>query len=664
MVAKKGRRVEEEGGGQGREGGFSGLPKLLASPDKKVRERAIQLLVAWLSAQKKLTDLDLKKIWKGLFYCVWHSDKAAVQADLIQRLASLLLRLDLKIALQFFDCFVSTMRREWGGIDRLRLDKFYLLIRQFLGSMFKVLHTQNWNEEWVSKFMTTLKERLFLASDLFPAHGVSLHVAEVFWSELKPFLPITKQAFGCFLEPFYFVLGQASDKILLERIKESVFMPLLKEAGNLQSSTEKGDCLEFSIGVLTLEQPLAIRFFELAASSTVAQRNRKILYSLYEESSKLQKPQVVTEGFASQRQKLGSESEPGSGDIEADSYEIAQMSKKKKRKSKNGSPCKKSNGMDSATMALKKGSDVATANGSMTEVLEDLHLSLSNERLSYLEDCTSAKKGTGKKKQAAVESHLKNKMTKENPHHEKICGPSSLKKKKSLTGNSGQKESGIDTEMEATNGCLEQSTCLSNEANLNGIQGQQGESENAVEAVDGVDTGDHLVTNLSKKFNFAASDDTIDSPIAFFQAFSQLSRSPRNTGSKKRKKIELEKTPCQTDEDGEASEFSPLVCKEKQESSGSEKKVKKVRFSLKHNLAWKPKSPLPPQSLRLPPSSTPRGSALKKGVPPGPIKASVTPEMPMKNVILRNFLSDSSLTSQRSLPLKRNSLLMKRLNLL
>ncbi|XVF64226.1 hypothetical protein PTKIN_Ptkin09bG0151600 [Pterospermum kingtungense] len=41
---------------------------------------------------------------------------------------------------------------------------------------------------------------------------------------------------------------------------------------------------------------------------------------------------------------------------------------------------------------------------------------------------------------------------------------------------------------------------------------------------------------------------------------------------------------------------------------------------MKNNLVWKCQSPLPPLSLRLPPSATPRGSALKKGIPPGPIR--------------------------------------------
>jgi ribosomal RNA-processing protein 1 len=51
-----------------------------------------------------------------------------------------------------------------------------------------------------------------------------------------------------------------------------------------------------------------------------------------------------------------------------------------------------------------------------------------------------------------------------------------------------------------------------------------------------------------------------------------------------------------------------------------EKNGKKVRFSIKNNLVWKP-----PQSLMVPPSATPRRSALKKGVKPGPIKETPTP---------------------------------------
>lgn len=48
--------------------------------------------------------------------------------------------------------------------------------------------------------------------------------------------------------------------------------------------------------------------------------------------------------------------------------------------------------------------------------------------------------------------------------------------------------------------------------------------------------------------------------------------------------------------------------------------AKGVKFSMMSNLVWKPNKPMPPQSLRLPPSVAPNGSALKQGVPLGPIR--------------------------------------------
>ncbi len=37
-----------------------------------------------------------------------------------------------------------TMRREWFGIDRLRMDKFLMLIRKFIHHMLVCLKTAKW----------------------------------------------------------------------------------------------------------------------------------------------------------------------------------------------------------------------------------------------------------------------------------------------------------------------------------------------------------------------------------------------------------------------------------------------------------------------------------------------------------------------------------------
>lgn len=67
---------------------------------------------------------DMLKIWKGLFYCMWMSDKMAVQQELATNLASLVHDCsDASNAFVFLSAFYSTMMREWTQIDRLRLDK-------------------------------------------------------------------------------------------------------------------------------------------------------------------------------------------------------------------------------------------------------------------------------------------------------------------------------------------------------------------------------------------------------------------------------------------------------------------------------------------------------------------------------------------------------------
>merc|ERR1711893_586865 len=58
---------------------------------------------------------NLEKIWKGLFYMMWHSDKLTVQDKLAKEMS--------------FSAFLLTMSREWQGLDRYRVSKFLRLVR-------------------------------------------------------------------------------------------------------------------------------------------------------------------------------------------------------------------------------------------------------------------------------------------------------------------------------------------------------------------------------------------------------------------------------------------------------------------------------------------------------------------------------------------------------
>lgn len=49
-----------------------------------------------------------------------------------------------QVAFSYFTTFIKTMRREWFGIDRLRLDKFLMLIRVFVAQIFKDMAASKW----------------------------------------------------------------------------------------------------------------------------------------------------------------------------------------------------------------------------------------------------------------------------------------------------------------------------------------------------------------------------------------------------------------------------------------------------------------------------------------------------------------------------------------
>mmetsp|Transcript_3639 Transcript_3639/g.10240 ORF Transcript_3639/g.10240 Transcript_3639/m.10240 type:complete len:231 (-) Transcript_3639:70-762(-) len=125
--------------------GNSKLARALGSCDFHTRERGVAALTRFLQRRTGgLPRKDMLKIWKGLFYAFWHSDKQPVQAELAERLAKVMASLHEEVAYVYFTCFIKTMRREWFGIDRLRLDKFLMLIRTFVRQMFVTLRSREW----------------------------------------------------------------------------------------------------------------------------------------------------------------------------------------------------------------------------------------------------------------------------------------------------------------------------------------------------------------------------------------------------------------------------------------------------------------------------------------------------------------------------------------
>ncbi|KAB8238934.1 hypothetical protein ETB97_007598 [Aspergillus alliaceus] len=111
----------------------------LASSDKKIRDKATESLTLFLRSRTDLSLMELLKLWKGLFFCFYHSDRPLTQQALARNLSyTLVPTLPRSAVHRFLRAFWITIGRDFHSLDRLRLDKYLFLIRCYVGVAFEV----------------------------------------------------------------------------------------------------------------------------------------------------------------------------------------------------------------------------------------------------------------------------------------------------------------------------------------------------------------------------------------------------------------------------------------------------------------------------------------------------------------------------------------------
>ncbi|KAJ3085822.1 hypothetical protein HK102_013797 [Quaeritorhiza haematococci] len=241
--------------------------KSLAHTEKKVRDKAFRALTRWLTAKPNISDLELLKLWKGLFYCFWMSDKPLVQQHLADQIASLVHELALVSSsastnttstpspalpypLRYIKTFWKTMVREWYGIDRLRLDKFYMLLRKMHRATFQYLNvTAAWDETVVKHFVGILQAGVLKPNDMKNPNGLTYHVVDVFLEELGNALTsseysdeatttIDPEILTTLISPFITFLAVSTNPTGRSRIREHIIGPILQ---NMSIDDENSD---------------------------------------------------------------------------------------------------------------------------------------------------------------------------------------------------------------------------------------------------------------------------------------------------------------------------------------------------------------------------------------------------------------------------------------
>jgi ribosomal RNA-processing protein 1 len=101
------------------------------------------------------------------------SDKPLVQQALAQELADLVLLVPraaapssstsaapaCQAALGFLEGFWDAIVREWSGLDKWRMDKFYLLVRRFANAGFRLVAREQWDAAAVAELARIMRKQ-------------------------------------------------------------------------------------------------------------------------------------------------------------------------------------------------------------------------------------------------------------------------------------------------------------------------------------------------------------------------------------------------------------------------------------------------------------------------------------------------------------------------
>lgn len=163
--------------------------RALSDSDKRVRDASLSSLTEWLGDNaEKMDDGSWDKLCKALFYCVWMSDKRAIISQVVRRVVGLA-----EVSgWPFLEALVRCIVREWHGVDRHRVDKFYELISVALGEMVSMTIRDGSDKakyrHAIERFMRFLQTEV-ADKAACGSSGVALHIVD-YWQDsvLKPLM--------------------------------------------------------------------------------------------------------------------------------------------------------------------------------------------------------------------------------------------------------------------------------------------------------------------------------------------------------------------------------------------------------------------------------------------------------------------------------------------
>jgi len=353
--------------------------RLVGSNDVRKRHDAIYKLEVYLKERCRvdnegLSELDLLKLWKGLWHCLYMADKVPVQDELGRRLSELIwcvsgtkdedlyaaqCYLEMEdgdddddddgddeeddemdegdgvkameeddvddasastkssdaddpddideeeeeeeeeaedeedessmrhtrgahLASLFLKTFFKTIRRDWGKMDKYRIDKFYTLIRLMMYQVYKYMGVRKWNYGIIRLFNDGLYDEVL---SQIP-NGMRLHVIDLCLEELakveKDVGGVETQIYMNVMEPFWSMCQMEKDEVVRHRCMENIVDKfLLKYSVVKEDRKEGGDADDELVFKKVHVGSIARTLFELGSDEDTIDKYRESLYAAH-----------------------------------------------------------------------------------------------------------------------------------------------------------------------------------------------------------------------------------------------------------------------------------------------------------------------------------------------------------------------------------------------
>jgi len=186
----------------------------------------------------------------------------------------------------FVKGYFETISREWGHMDKHRLDKFYRSMRIMMYQIFQYWASRDWHIGIIHMFNDVVfNPMLCEESTKFP-NGVRFHLIDVVLKELVTVssscnTPIETESFFHILEPYLTIAMADPNKIVQGRVMENILERFLLQHSIFRTVSEDSNNSPIIMLDHVSVEYMAEQIFEIASNSETADRYRSSLYQLH-----------------------------------------------------------------------------------------------------------------------------------------------------------------------------------------------------------------------------------------------------------------------------------------------------------------------------------------------------------------------------------------------